>query len=112
MRLGLLSIVVAVLAFAPFVAIAAGAAQRNAKRGEHGLSEFVAVIALSLTLDASILGVWGATHAATYVEFTWHFFALFALLQPGIPLFCFLKVVRPGRSPSRSDEPSSRPTVF
>lgn len=95
----LMLIFAVVLALAPFVAIAAGSAQRQTQGSQRELAEFVAVVALTLTLDASILAVWGATYAAQVVQFSTFFHVLFGLLQLGIPFFCYFKLVRPSRVP-------------
>lgn len=94
-----------VAAFSPLVALAAGGVARQSEGLRRNLAEFVAVAALSLTFDASLLAVWGA-HAAKYVSLHPLCEVFFLGLQPIIPFLCYFHVVRPAR------KSLTRPTSF
>lgn len=100
---------IAVLALAPFVAIIAGSIQRRTTGVLRGAAEFVAVIALWQTFNASMLGLWGAS-AGQYVQLGGLAEVLriiFLLAQPAVPFFCYFQIVRPARESQLSD-----PTAF
>lgn len=92
-----LLVVLVVLTLAPFVAIAAGALQRQTQGVLRGFAELIAVVALCVALNASILAMWGA-HAAGYAHLHPMAQVFYVALQPILPFFCYFQIVRPARA--------------